>query len=410
MADSREPLPHILNAAILVIEDNEINRLFLEKTLKARGFTNLLAVASAEEGLDALKSFKPELVVLDVILPGMSGFECCKAIRSQETYRDLPILIQTSITEPELRVEAFTHGATDFISKPLYADELSARVSVHLERRHSLKTLQLYKNRIEIELENARQLQQAILPNREDVEEIERRCRLDIASFYLPSSEVGGDFWGIRTLFPHQTALWLVDFSGHGVAAALNAFRLQAYLKEHSQLDARPGEYLSHLNDKLLHLLLVGQFATMFYGIIDSQTNQLFYACACAPHPIVVRKSTGKAELIDGSGSLLGVGMHLYQTHTIPFSSGDVLVLYSDALIETPNADGDFITEQQLMELLEKHQGATSAALKEIILDYFRHHAGDALADDLTIAICTKSANEQDTARNSHDAHQALQS
>lgn len=102
--------------------------------------------------------------------------------------------------------------------------------------------------------------------------------------------------------------------------------------------------------------------------------------------------ASGKAELIDGSGTPLGIGIHNYHTQAIPFFSGDMLVLYSDALTETPNVAGEYITEQQMMALLEEHPGASSAAVKEILLDYFKQHAGDALRDDLTIAICIRSA------------------
>lgn len=392
MPDTDELLSQIYASPILIVDDNEINRIFVEKTLRAHGFTRLLSVAGAEEALKKMPDFNPDMVILDIVMPGMDGYQCCEAIRAQKQCRDLPVLIQTSLTEPQLRVKAFEKGATDFISKPVYAGELYARVMVHLEKRHSLKRLQLYKKRIEQEMGHARQLQMAILPGAAEIAEIERRCRLDIASYFKPSSEIGGDFWGMKNLFPHQTAFWLVDFSGHGVAAALNAFRLQAYLKESSPLAARPGEYLSHLNDKLLHLLLRGQFATMFYGIADTQSNTLFYACACAPHPIILRHATGRAEVIDGSGKPLGIGMHLYTTQTIVFSSGDMLLLYSDAFTETPNAAGEYITEEQIMTLLELHAGASSAAIRELLLDYFRKHAGNALRDDLTLAICIRSA------------------
>jgi sigma-B regulation protein RsbU (phosphoserine phosphatase) len=384
--------PIIFDSPILVVEDNEINRLFLKKALNAQGFTKLLMVGSAQEALAVIGSFQPEIVLLDVIMPGgMDGFECCAAIRKQACYQDLPILIQTSISEPELRVKAFEKGATDFISKPIYPEELCARVLVHLEKRHSLKSLRLYKNRVEMELENAKQLQLAILPDASEITNIESRCGLDIASYFQPSSEIGGDFWGIKNLFPHQVALWLVDFSGHGVAAALNAFRLQAHVKEHSSLAARPGEYLSHLNDKLLHLLMRGQFATMFYGIIDTQSNQLLYACASAPNPLILRRATGKVETIDGSGNLLGVSLHAYPTQSIPFAPGDILLLYSDALTETANAAGDFIAEHEIAALLEKHHESSSQTIKDAILDSFKQHANGKLGDDLTITICARS-------------------
>jgi sigma-B regulation protein RsbU (phosphoserine phosphatase) len=377
---------------ILIVDDNEINRLFLEKILRAKGFSRLVTASSAEEAQSKMQDTAFDMVLLDIIMPGgMNGFDCCEMLRSNERYRDLPILVQTSITEPELRVKAFAKGATDFVSKPIYPEELCARVTAHLENRQSMKALRHYKKRIESELDSARLLQQAIMPDRTEIEHIERSCHLNIASYFEPSSEIGGDFWGVKNLFPHQTAFWMVDFSGHGVASALNAFRLQAYLKEHSTLAARPGDYLSSLNDKLLHLLLRGQFATMFYGIIDTQSHQLFYACACSPAPIILRRATGRAEQLDGSGSLLGVGMHLYNTQSIPFAHNDTLLLYSDALIETPNADGAMITEEQLMELIEQHAGASASALKEIVLDYFRAHAGDNMRDDLTLMICARS-------------------
>ena len=384
-------LAQIFASSILIVEDNEINRVFLEKMLHARGFTHLLSVASAEEALAQIDAFNPDLVILDIMMPGMDGFECCAMIRSQHKYRNLPILIQTSIVEPGLRVKAFEMGATDFVSKPVYAEELCARVMVHLEKRHSLNTLQLYRNRIEIELESARQLQLAILPNSDELAEIKRACHLDISACFQPSSEIGGDFWGAKMLFPHQTAFWLIDFSGHGVAGALNAFRLQAYLKEYSSLTARPGEYLSHLNDKLLHLLLRGQFATMFYGIIDTQSSQLFYACACAPHPIILRKNSAKPEMIDGSGTPLGIGMHLYSTQSVAFAAGDTLVLYSDAMTETPNQAGECITEAQIMELLARHRGASAAEIKRTLFDYFMLHTNHTISDDLTITVCTQA-------------------
>jgi phosphoserine phosphatase RsbU/P len=384
-------LNSIFSSAILIVDDNEFNRIFLKKILQARGFTNLQLAESGEEAIEILTKSTPSMVILDIIMPGIDGFECCAWIRKQSQFAELPVLIQTAIVDPTLRVKAFAKGATDLLSKPIFPEELCARVIVHLEKRASLNTLLLYKNRIETELESARQLQFAILPEAEELLDIKRRCHIDIASHFQPSSEIGGDFWGIKNIFPHQTACWLVDFSGHGVAAALNAFRLQAYLKDHTQLSARPGEYLSHLNDKLLGLLLRGQFATMFYGIIDSQTNQLFYACACTPNPIILRKDTRKAEMLDGSGSPLGIGMNLYTTQSTSFSTGDTLLLYSDALTETPNADGKFISEEEIMELMNANFGASAQAMKEMLLDHFAQHSDNNTSDDLTITLFTRS-------------------
>ncbi|MFM9890694.1 MAG: PP2C family protein-serine/threonine phosphatase, partial [Rickettsiales bacterium] len=332
----------LLASPILIVEDNEISSIFLQKTLQQCGFTKLTMVSSAEEALTTLETLRPELVILDLMLPGMDGFECCSKIRAQSRFRDLPVLVQTAITEPELRVKAFQHGATDFISKPVYPQELVARVMVHLEKRHVTKILTQYRDRTARELESARLLQQSILPGRREIENIHEFCGLDVAAHYQPSSEIGGDFWGMKRLFPHQAAFWLVDFAGHGVASALNAFRLDAYLKEHSLIASRPGDYMALLNEKLLQLLQRGQFATMFYGIVDTQSDRLYYACACTPHPVIVRAETGHAQILNGCGNPMGIGIHAYATQETTFMPGDSLFFYSDALIETPNAAGVF--------------------------------------------------------------------
>lgn len=378
-----------MDSPIMIVDDVMINRVFLEKTLRACGFRNLLCVANAEEVFSKINDFQPDLVLLDILMPdGMDGFECCEALRSQEKFRDLPILIETSIVEPELRVKAFKKGATDFVSKPIDADELCARVIVHLEKRHSLKTLQQYKSRIETELESARQLQLGILPEQEKIQDYNKRCGLDIAAAFESASEIGGDFWGLENLSPEQTALWLVDFSGHGMPAALNAFRLHTYLKEHIPETARPGEYLSKLNDKLLNLLPRGQFAMMFYGIIDRQNSQLHFSRAYMPNPIVLHRATGKAEKISGSAPPLGIGMHSYSTETIPFTTNDVLLVYSDALTETSNMKREFLTEESLARLIEENSSASVSELKDILLRQFKEHTGGILRDDLTIVVC----------------------
>ena len=385
-------LRYVYMSPIMIVDDNELNRIFLIKILGSRGFNNILAFANAEDALEQLSNFNPDLVILDLIMPKMDGFECCQVIRSQPIFRDLPILIQTTITEPELRVKAFACGATDFISKPVYPDELCARVIVHLQNRIYLKNLRLYKIRIEEELEAARQLQISILPSKEEIAEIENRCNLSIASHFQPSSEIGGDVFGIKPLFAQQFALWLADFSGHGVASTLNAFRLQAYLKENSQFDTRPGEYLAYLNEKLLQLSLNNQFATMFYGIVDIQSDKLIYSAACNPHPIILR-ANGEIDIIDGSGRPLGIGMNFYETITVPFFIGDSLILYSDALIETEKFSGGYIDGSELANLVARNKNESAENIKNSILNYFTEKCS-APIDDLTIYICVRTANK----------------
>jgi serine phosphatase RsbU (regulator of sigma subunit) len=103
-----------------------------------------------------------------------------------------------------------------------------------------------------------------------------------------------------------------------------------------------------------------------------------------------LRGATGKIDKIDSSGSLLGVGMQTYVTENIPFYTGDTLLLYSDALIETPNAEGIYINTDDLISLLHKHQGETADTMMKRIIDYYDQHTGGLITDDLTLCICKR--------------------
>ena len=387
MQRSVEFLNAIHESRILIVDDVEVSQAVIEQTLRKSGFKHIDIANNGAEALEQARLVAPDIIILDIQMPVMDGFECCEKFRQIPRFRDTPILVQTVLTQPEMRVKAFMHGATDIVSKPIEPNEFYARVLVHLEKQYCMWQLQEYHTRTSKELDNARALQKAILPDAHDIAEMKLRHHLDVAAHFQPSHEIGGDFWGMKQLFAHQVAFWIVDFSGHGVEGALNAFRLQAYLKEYSPLVSKPGEYLVQLNEKLLELLLIGQFATMFYGILDLQAHRMFYASAGSTHPLIRRNATGKAEMIDGSGLPLGLSIHTYPTQEVPFNPGDHILWYSDALTETPDHAGRFATEADLMQALERHSGS-SAEFVMALAQKFESETGGKLHDDLTIVSC----------------------
>lgn len=153
----------------------------------------------------------------------------------------------------------------------------------------------------------------------------------------------------------------------------------------------RPGEYLSYLNDKLRNLLLRGQFATMFYGIVDTNANELVYACAASPHPMLRRAGSGKVEIINGAASPLGIGMQIYPTQVTAFEPGDTLFLYSDALTETPDKDGRYVSEEELAEWLAScPPGSRAEHIKDTLFARFSKRIDGLIADDLTMVILVR--------------------
>jgi sigma-B regulation protein RsbU (phosphoserine phosphatase) len=260
-----------------------------------------------------------------------------------------------------------------------------------------MKKMREFNARVESELESARHMQQSLLPKESEVSDIEAMLPVAMASYFAASSELSGDFWGTMPLSKHELAFFLVDFTGHGIMAALNTFRLHALINSDVRPTNNPGEYLTQLNKKLYELLIEQHFATMFYGVIDFKENKLRYAGAASPSPIMFNKDHEKGlKFIDGSGLPLGVMKNTqYTTLEVPFNQGDTLMCYSDALIEKENKDGQMFDEQQLMRFAhlyhKKNAGVAMQDTKKLCdsaLEYFYKETGDrTLNDDLTVAI-----------------------
>jgi sigma-B regulation protein RsbU (phosphoserine phosphatase) len=379
---------------ILIVDDAVINLLFLRNILMHGGFTDIRTAENGEEALELCDTYKPDIIILDLIMEGMDGFECCRRIRARTEGGDVPILIQTALTDQDEKVRTFREGATDFISKPIFPDELYARVIVHLEKQLAMKKLQTYKQRVEQELHTARDLQAAILPKLSDVDAIRVETGLDIASYFKPSSELGGDFWGIRQLGAQRVAFWIVDFSGHGVAAALNVFRLHTVLQEDSAAANEPGDYLTEINERLIPLLPRGQFATMFYGIIDLKQDELRYAGAGSPHPIVLNMDGANPRTLDGTGQPLGIIPHRYPTRRTEFDPGDCICFYSDALTETVDVDGVYIDEAQIATLLAQGTWNAETSLLHLLEYYDTRTLLRNRRDDLTIGLICRQGRK----------------
>ena len=148
----------IYDCLILVVDDTEFNRTLITAMLRQAGFRR---IQHAVDGIDALQKIGdelPDLVILDIVMPGLDGFEVCRHLRAEPRFSDLPVLVQTALSNTEDRNKAFQLGTTDLITKPIDRNELLARVRIHLENRVLIQDLQLYRARLESELGMAREM------------------------------------------------------------------------------------------------------------------------------------------------------------------------------------------------------------------------------------------------------------
>lgn len=153
-----------------------------------------------------------------------------------------------------------------------------------------------------------------------------------------------------------------------------------------------PGAYLTLLNEGLCQLLSPGQFATMFYAVLDIKSNILSYATAACPRPMIIRQTDKTVECIDTRGFPLGIQSNIpYTTEQTSFYPGDNFCLYSDALIETEDHKRQFFTEEELRCFLEQvaksMQSLDSSHLFQILMSHFNHNYAINLKDDLTISF-----------------------
>ncbi|MGJ4951995.1 PP2C family protein-serine/threonine phosphatase [Bradyrhizobium sp. HKCCYLS20291] len=388
----------ICDARILIADDDPLCRQLVESVLRRRNFVNLEFAEGGVSALEQSRSFNPDLLLLDMQMPDMSGLDVCRHVRSDPNLADIPILVQTATFDRKKMGELFAGGASDFLSKPVNPSELIARVVVHLERWNSLRELRSYRERISRELEAARRMQFDLLPSSASLSEHAEKAGMRIASYNRPSSELGGDLWGMLPIDDGVLGFFLADFTGHGVNAALNTFRLHALIHEYKNLHHAPAALLSMLNERLVHLLPPGQFATFLYVVIDHRRGELRFASAGAPPAILVQSQSGRPRLCEGTGLPLGIEPGVkYQTHKRKFPQGSLLLLFSDGLPEYPDALGERIGEDGLLNVLNACHGGLAP---HEVIDRLCAAAGitgqAALPDDTTVICLDRRIPELD--------------
>lgn len=386
------------NATILIADDTMLSREIIASYLRSDGFTNLVFAKDGEDTLAQVKAHNPDLIILDIIMPKLDGYEVCKALRADPLFAETPIIAQTALEENEGRTRIFEDGATDLILKPLNKAELIARTKIHLENRLLVKQLRAYRERTQSELDLARDMQENLNPAPEQYRGTGFDYGMRISATFQMSSELGGDMWGLVPIDAQRLGVYIVDFAGHGLGAALNTFRLHSLIWSDQIRDPDPGAYLSNLNRHLKGLLPIGQYATMLYGIIDRNKTTFSYASAACTSPLLGDSTTGAARYLDGSGVPLGVIRDArYETREVPFDQNSFLLLYSDALIETTLDDGQFLSEEKLLSMVHETvmESSSDVDLAAQIADQFMDRAPVQLSDDFTV-VSLQSTNGAD--------------
>jgi sigma-B regulation protein RsbU (phosphoserine phosphatase) len=370
---------------ILVVDDAPANLQVVHSILKDD--FKIRVATSGAKALDLVKvAPPPDLILLDVMMPEMDGYEVCGILKSRPEARDIPVIFLTGKTETDDETKGFDVGAVDYIHKPFSPAVVKARVHTHLVLREARELLARQLLDINNELEMAREIQLAILPH-----EIPDIKGLEIASRYLPMNSVAGDFYDFIIVDEKHAGILVADVSGHGLPAALIASMLQVALAAQLPHASDPARVLAGLNHSLCGKFKY-HFVTASYIFVDMERNVL--SCAAAGHPplLLWRASTGCASEILENGLLLGLFPEAtYSFVEIPLQPGDKAVLYTDGILEARSPSEQEFGPDLLKGFLESNHNLKVDAFADLLLEelmgWAEHPKGEGQADDITLLV-----------------------
>lgn len=360
----------------LIVDDSRAQRLIFSRHLQGWGYETTQA-ASGQEALELCARTHFDLVLSDWMMPEMNGLQFCQAFRARQNEFYSYFILLTSKNDKTAVAEGLNVGADDFLTKPVSTMELRARISagerlLDMERevRKALRQLQQVHDALERDLQQARKLQHALIRER-----FREYGTSQLALLLQSSGHVGGDLVGSFRISDTRIAIYSIDVSGHGVAAAMLSARISALFAEGAQSQnialthdplsgvtnaCAPEQVAARMNDLMLSEMETETYLTLAYADLDLATGRATIVQAGHPHPAVQRKS-GKVEFVGDGGLPVGlIPQASYSSFTVTLAPGDRLFLYSDGVTECSDpADQEFGQDRlgQMMETLADIRG-----------------------------------------------------
>lgn len=327
-----------LLGSILVVDDEPMNIMVLKGVLGNAGY-GVLTAANGAEALAVAKAKRPDMVLLDVMMPGESGFQTCSKLKADPATTHIPVIFVTCLGEMSNKLTGLDLGAVDYITKPFMADEVVARVRSHMNfKRRQGAIIDAQASR----LGQVQAAQLSLLVSPESLPE----ARFSVQ--FLPVLEAGGDFYDVVSLGQGLAVYFLADVSGHDLGASFITSSLKALFRQHAAPENSPAEILSGMNRILCAITPEEVYLTAVCLAVDRRKGR--YNLASAGHPPVLASLDGVAQCLDLTGLPLGMFAEaVFSELTGDAVAGDRFFLYTDGLAE--NA-GVYVTSDAFRQKL----------------------------------------------------------
>ena len=380
---------------ILIVDDEPINIAVLSGLLKPD--YALLVAKSGQKALQVAQTGKPDLILLDIMMPEMDGYEVCRRLKADATTRSIPVIFITAMNAVESEAKGLQIGAADYITKPISPSIVMARVNTQLQLVKREQELQVafsliksQKERMAEELTIGRDIQMSMMPLA--FPQVSDDAAFDLHALLVPARELGGDFYDFFFLAESTLCLCVGDVSGKGVPAALfmavakTLIRSTAIrsMEESSQSTA---DIITEVNNTLAADNANCMFVTLFIAICNTDSGEITYTNAGHNPPYVIQANGGLIRLGKRHGPVGGAMPGVsYRSDTLRLDRGDTLFLFTDGVTEAQNSDNGLYGEERLVSCLSQHARESVATLNGAVMSDLHHFMnGTEQADDITM-------------------------
>ncbi|PKL18536.1 MAG: hypothetical protein CVV49_05505 [Spirochaetae bacterium HGW-Spirochaetae-5] len=371
---------HNSNINILIVEDNPDMQSFLKFLLKK--YYNVHIAGNGEEGFNTAEELKPDLIVSDVMMPVMNGYEMTKKIKGDPRLMRTPVILLTAKSEISSKIEGIEYGADDYLTKPFNSKELLTRIKMLLKTRGYEIAIEKRNHEIEEDLKIARLIQHRLLP--QNIPDI---SGYKFHPTYIPMDEVGGDFYDFKTN-GNFIEIFIADVSGHGlVSAFISMIAKMAF--DSIYIKNSCTHVLYQLNDMLCNSTVNSNYMTTFFCLIDRETNILRYSNAGHLSPIVYRKSTGEFFELNAKGRPLGwfTDLQLVEEQ-IQLTKGDRVFFYTDGITECADPDNVLFEEDRFKNFISRNADLEPDIFSNKLIDELKSFCkSDKFNDDLCLLV-----------------------
>ena len=383
---------------ILVVDDNDDNRYTLTLYLDLEGYSKVETAQDGEEAIARLEVDGFDLVLLDVMMPKVDGYQVLTWIKGQARLRDLPVIMISALNEMSSVVRCIELGAVDYLPKPFNPTLLKARLGATLEKKRLRDEIDEHLARLEEELNAARKLQMSMVPQSFPAPSAD--FPIDLHASMEPAREVGGDLYDFFMTEDGKLCFLVGDVSGKGMPAALFMARAKSLIRIATDLmrsangtSAPPADIIARVNRELCQDNGDMMFVTLFFAMLAPATGEVEF-CNAGHNPPYHLNGQGAVAIEGGKGIILGVNPKaVYATGRLSLATGEGIYLFTDGVTEANNTAEELFGEPRLEAALRAAAASGSAEIVKSVAEAVRGFVGNALPfDDITMLAIRRLA------------------